>query len=119
MTEREKMLAGQLYDCGDAELLTQWHKAKDLARNYNQTDSLDAAEKERILNELLGGKGKNLWITAPFYVDYGNNIYFGNNCEVNMNCTFLSGVCRHRCHGPKPLRRRGHQRQDLHRAAKL
>lgn len=40
-------------------------------------------------NKLLGGKGKNLWITAPFYVDYGNNIYFGNNCEVNMNCTFL------------------------------
>ena len=89
MTEREKMLAGQLYDCGDAELLTQWHKAKDLARNYNRTDSLDAAEKEKILNELLGGKGMNLWITAPFYVDYGNNIYFGNNCEVNMNCTFL------------------------------
>ena len=34
MTEREKMLAGQLYDCGDIELLTQWHKAKDLARDY-------------------------------------------------------------------------------------
>ena len=46
-------------------------------------------QKKRILSELLGGKGKNLWITAPFYVDYGNNIYFGNNCEVNMNCTFL------------------------------
>ena len=79
----------ELYDCGDAELLTQWHKAKDLVRDYNQTNSADADEKERILNELLGGKGKNLWITAPFYVDYGNNIYFGNNCEVNMNCTFL------------------------------
>ena len=89
MTEREKMLAGQLYDCGDTELLTQWHKAKDLIRNYNQTDSADSEEKERILNELLGGRGKNLWITPPFYVDYGNNIYFGNNCEVNMNCTFL------------------------------
>ena len=83
------MLAGQLYDCGDAELLTQWHKAKDLARDYNQTDSANVQEKERILSELLGGKGKNLWITAPFYVDYGNNIYFGDNCEVNMNCTFL------------------------------
>lgn len=89
MTEREKMLAGQLYDCGDKELLIQWHKAKDLVRNYNLTDSADTEEKERILNELLGGRGKNLWITAPFYVDYGNNIYFGNNCEVNMNCTFL------------------------------
>ena len=89
MTEREKMLAGQLYDCGDAELLAQWHKAKDLVRDYNRLDSADAAQKDRILTELLGGRGANLWITAPFYVDYGNNIYFGNNCEVNMNCTFL------------------------------
>lgn len=88
-SERDKMLDGELYDCGDEELLIQWHKAKDLTRDYNKTDSSDTQEKERILNELLGGKGKNLWITAPFYVDYGNNIYFGNNCEVNMNCTFL------------------------------
>ena len=48
MTEKEKMLAGELYDCGDPELLVLWHKAKD-----------------RILNELLGSRGKNLWITAP------------------------------------------------------
>lgn len=89
MTEREKMLAGQLYDCGDAELLEQWHKAKDLVRNYNNTASAETEKKEKILSDLLGGKGKNLWITAPFFVDYGNNIYFGNNCEVNMNCTFL------------------------------
>lgn len=89
MTEKEKMLAGQLYDCGDQMLLTQWHKAKNLMRDYNCTDSDNAAEKERILTDLLGGRGANLWITAPFYVDYGENIYFGNNCEVNMNCTFL------------------------------
>ena len=89
MTEREKMLAGELYDCGDSELLNQWHKAKNLMRDYNLTDTRDAEEKDRILSELLGGRGKNLWITAPFYVDYGNNIYFGNNCEVNLNCTFL------------------------------
>ena len=89
MTEREKMLSGQLYDCGDPELLNQWHKAKNLMRDYNRLDSDDLSEKDRILSQLLGGRGKNLWITAPFYVDYGNNIYFGNNCEVNMNCTFL------------------------------
>lgn len=89
MTEREKMLAGMLYDCGDAELLTQWHKAKNLMRDYNRLNSDDLTAKDRILSELLGGRGTNLWITAPFYVDYGNNIFFGNNCEVNMNCTFL------------------------------
>lgn len=89
MTEREKMLAGELYDCGDDELIKQWHKAKDLIREYNNCISSDMNTKNKILNTLLGGKGKNLWITAPFFVDYGNNIYFGNNCEVNMNCTFL------------------------------
>ena len=89
MTEREKMLAGELYDCGDDELIKQWHKAKDLIREYNNCISSDMNTKNRILDNLLGGKGKNLWITAPFFVDYGNNIYFGNNCEVNMNCTFL------------------------------
>lgn len=89
MTEREKMLAGELYDCGDKELIDRWHLAKDLARAYNSIASEDLAEKNKVLSELLGGKGKNLWITPPFYVDYGNNIFFGNNCEVNMNCTFL------------------------------
>ena len=89
MTEREKMLAGELYDCGDQELLTQWHKAKNLIREYNNLVSENLTEKTRILSELLGGYGTNLWITAPFYADYGNNIFFGNNCEVNMNCTFL------------------------------
>lgn len=89
MTEREKMLAGELYDCGDPELLSRWHEAKDLMLLYNATKSQDMEEKNRILERLLGGRGENLWITPPFYVDYGNNIYFGNNCEVNMNCTFL------------------------------
>ena len=83
MTEKEKMLAGKLYDCGYPELLKQWRLAKDLIRNYNQLDSKNLEEKEKILNLLLGGRGKNLWITPPFYVDYGNN------CEINMNCTFL------------------------------
>ncbi len=89
MTEKEKMLAGQLYDCGDPELIAQWHRAKDLARDYNNMDSADIEGKERILDKLLGGRGANLWITPPFFVDYGMHIYFGDNCEVNMNCTFL------------------------------
>lgn len=88
MTEREKMLAGELYDCGDAELLAQWHLAKDLMREYNCTRSDDLSAKERILDQLLGGHGRSVWITPPFYVDYGCNIFLGDHCEINMNCTF-------------------------------
>ena len=89
MTEREKMLAGELYDCGDKELLERWHLAKNLVKKYNETTSEDLKRKEEILEQLLGKIEKNVWITPPFYVDYGNNIYIGNNTEINMNCTFL------------------------------
>lgn len=89
MTEKEKMLSGLLYDCGDPTLLAQWHKAKDLTRTFNQLPSTDTKHKNQILQQLLGKSGTNLWITPPFFVDYGENIFFGNNCEVNLNCTFL------------------------------
>ena len=46
MTEKEKMLAGELYDCGDPELLELWHLGKDLARKYNLLDSHDAQGKK-------------------------------------------------------------------------
>ena len=49
MTEREKMLAGELYDYGDPELLTQRHKPKDLTRDYNQTDSADSERAFQVL----------------------------------------------------------------------
>lgn len=98
MTEKEKMLAGELYDCGDPELMEIWHMGKNLARDYNLLDSQKAVEKKNILKKLLGGMGENIQITSPFTVDYGCNIYFGNNCEVNMNCTFLDDdrPCDHR-----------------------
>ena len=43
------MLAGELYDCGDPQLMAQWHKAKNLMRTYNQLDSEDSDGKQKIL----------------------------------------------------------------------
>lgn len=83
------MLAGELYDCGDAELMELWRKGKNLAREYNLLDYGDRAAQLRILDELLGSRGANTQITAPFYVDYGKFIHLGENCEINMNCVFL------------------------------
>lgn len=83
------MLSGELYDCSDKELLDRWHIAKDLVREYNNLESNDLESKNRILNDLLGKVESNVWITPPFYVDYGENIYIGNNTEINMNCIFL------------------------------
>ena len=89
MAEREKMLAGELYDCGDPELLERWHLAKDLIRQYNALPSGDLQTKETVLRQLLGSCGENVWITPPFYADYGNNILLGYHCEINLNCVFI------------------------------
>ncbi|MDL2278313.1 sugar O-acetyltransferase [Parabacteroides sp. OttesenSCG-928-G07] len=88
-TEKEKMLAGEIYNPGDNELLSRWHLAKKLMREYNQADTTDRKYLNELLAQLLGSKGEDVWITAPFYVDYGENIHIGNNCEINMNCVFL------------------------------
>jgi maltose O-acetyltransferase len=89
MTEKEKMLAGELYDCGDPELMEIWNSGKNLMQKYNNLNYSDKIGQLNILDELLGSRGNNIQITAPFYVDYGKFIFLGNNCEIYMNCVFL------------------------------
>ena len=89
MTEKEKMLAGELYDCGDPELMAIWNNGKNLAQKYNALKYDDTKTQQEILSELLGKKGNNVQITAPFYVDYGKFIFIGDDTEINMNCVFL------------------------------
>jgi len=88
-TEKEKMLSGEYYDAGDNELITRWHLAKKLMREYNQADTTDREGLNHILDQLLGSRGESVWISAPFFVDYGENIHLGNGIEINMNCIFL------------------------------
>ena len=92
-SEKEKMLAGEIYDCGDPELLNRWHEAKRLQRLYAQTNTLDAEKLSSILDKLLGSRGENTWVSAPIYVDYGENIHLGRNVEINMGCTLLDCNC--------------------------
>lgn len=88
-SEKEKMLGGEIYDCGDEALLRRWHEAKRLQAEYNATASDDAERQAALLDRLLGSRGKDVSIAAPFFVDYGENIYLGRNVEINMNCVFL------------------------------
>jgi len=88
-TEKEKMLSGEYYDPSDEELITRWHLAKKLMKDYFLADSTDKELLDSILDQLIGSRGENVWISAPIYVDYGENIHIGDNCEINMNCTFL------------------------------
>lgn len=92
MTEKEKMLAGKLYDPSDPELLRLRIKARKLARKYNLTDEDEPERQQEILAELLPDTPAIPALQAPVYFDYGCNTHFGTGCDVNFNFTCLD-VC--------------------------
>ncbi len=89
MSEREKMLNGEIYNSRDPELIALYHKARKLMQMYNTLSSEESKTRERILTDLLAFKGKGVWIEAPFYCDYGAHISVGANSFINMNCLLL------------------------------
>jgi maltose O-acetyltransferase len=91
-TEREKMLAGELYDPLDAELVAARIRARDLCRALNDTRESEETERRRILQELFGAGGDSVWMQPPFYCDYGANIHLGTRVFFNFNCVVLD-VC--------------------------
>ena len=90
MTEKEKMLAGKMYDANyDQELLKERIKAKELCYEYNQLHPSDEAKQQAVLRKLLGKTGEHFFITAPFWCDYGYNIELGENFYANHNLVIL------------------------------
>ena len=86
-TEKEKMLAGESYNCLDPDLDVERQMAKKLIRLYNLTETVP--ERQAILQQLLGHPGQNSFIEPPFYCAYGRNIYIGNHVFLNVLCTIL------------------------------
>lgn len=90
MTEKEKMLAGLLYDANyDPALIEERKKAKDLCFEFNNTLPSDVKKQDEIMRRLLGKTGERFEITAPFYCDYGYNISIGENFYTNHNVVIL------------------------------
>ncbi len=92
MTEREKMLAGELYDPFDPELVAARERARDLCKLLNGTREGEQQERRRVLTALFGSGGPTVWMQPPFYCDYGSNIYLGERVFFNFNCVVLD-VC--------------------------
>ena len=92
-TEREKMLAGELYDPFDPDLVAGRTRARDLCHALNATRDADEAERRRLVGELFGAGGDSVWMQPPFYCDYGAHIELGERVFFNFNCVVLD-VCR-------------------------
>ena len=89
MTEKEKMINGEMYRSADDELVRDRMEARKWTRIYNQTIETDLKEREGILKQLLGSTGKNIYIEPNFICDYGYNIFVGENFYANFDCLIL------------------------------
>jgi maltose O-acetyltransferase len=88
-SEREKMLAGELYRSADPELQAALAQAQQHLRRLNAIPNEDAAQRFAALQLILGEIGSGTQIKSPFCCDYGLHIRIGTNGFVNYGCVFL------------------------------
>ncbi len=86
MTEKDKMLRGELYNALDAELVDERARAEGLLRRFRAGQDLG------VLEELLGAIGEGTEVREPFFCDYGYNIRLGAKVFLNFGCVLLD-VC--------------------------
>jgi len=88
-TNRERMLAGDLYVADDPELEAALGRGTRLADEFNALAPRDRDAARKILAELLGGLGEDTWVRAPIYVDYGEHLTIGARTFVNFGLVAL------------------------------
>jgi maltose O-acetyltransferase len=87
--QKEKMLAGELYDPLDPQLWAERHRARLLIKELNDTRDDQQDDRARLIKELIPASGDGVWIEPPFYCDYGSHIKLGDKVFFNFNCVIL------------------------------
>ena len=88
-TEKDKMLAGELYLAMDPELAEERTRTRLLLLELNQGREDEPEKRADILKQLIPNAGTDLWLQPPFYCDYGSNIIVGDRVFFNFNCVVL------------------------------
>lgn len=92
MSEKTKMVTGELYCPSDETLVKERLLARRLCHDYNVSTEEQSSEREAILSSLLGTKPANIHIEPQLRCDYGYNIHLGDNFYSNFDLVILD-VC--------------------------
>ncbi|WP_290792843.1 sugar O-acetyltransferase [Flavihumibacter sp. UBA7668] len=88
-SEKEKMIAGELYDPLDKQLVEDRIQARLLLQRLNASREDEPEQRNAILNKLFPNASSGLWMQPPFYCDYGYNMKMGEQVFFNFNCIVL------------------------------
>ncbi|MBT0773738.1 sugar O-acetyltransferase [Kineosporia sp. J2-2] len=89
-SNRERMLAGDLYLADDPESEAVHRRAQRLLEEYRALILAGDDEAGRaVLATVLGTVGAGVAVRPPLFVDYGEHIHIGARTFVNFNLTAL------------------------------
>lgn len=91
-SEKEKMLAGELYRAVCPEIIADQRRCHSLLYQYNATRPEAADQRAALLRDLLGAIGESSVIRPPFHCDFGYNIRLGSGVFLNFGCVLLDVV---------------------------
>ena len=90
MTEKEKMLAGMVYDATNSEVIAELQTTREVLYEFNSLHPSETLRMKEILKDLFGKVGDdNFIINQPFRCDYGKQISIGKRFFANFNFTVL------------------------------
>lgn len=91
-TEKDKMLAGELYNAGAPDVQAEQLAAQRWLARYNASLGQTPAERRELLLERFAAVGEGADVRPPFHCDYGFNIRLGAGVFLNFNCVILDVV---------------------------
>jgi maltose O-acetyltransferase len=91
-TEKDKMLAGELYDAGSPEIRADLAATHRWLARYNAALVMETSDRRELLMERFAAVGEGAVIRPPFHCDYGFNISLGAGVFLNFNCVILDVV---------------------------
>jgi maltose O-acetyltransferase len=83
ITEKQKMMTGQLYKDSDPELVAERLAAQRLVDEFNATRS------HAVIQKLFGSIGEGSWVMPRFQCDYGYQIHLGSNSFLNYDAILM------------------------------
>ncbi|WP_010650240.1 maltose acetyltransferase domain-containing protein [Oceanobacillus massiliensis] len=92
-SEKQKMIDGEIYNPADPELVADRLQARKATRLFNLTTEEETGIRKKMLKDLFGSTGEELYIEPSFRCDYGYNCHVGENFYANFNCVILD-VCQ-------------------------
>lgn len=95
MSEKEKMLSGQIYNALDEDLRNELNAVKILCQQYNNLLPTELDARNKLLQQILGQADADTFINQPFYCDYGKHIrvgkrFFANFCFVVLDEAYVT-----------------------------